>query len=224
VERGQLPYALLGAAAAGERRSREMLTSGVRVAAVATWPAARLWRSPLAQPVRHRAERRRAELVRDGRELARQTSVRARDASADLLRGLGDQLAQSGLADELAEWLLGTGAFDRVVTVFINHPATEALVVNALDDPGLDRLLGRVMDSRMVDELTARLLASEELQRIIDHVVASPELRAALTQQGAGLAEDVAAGVRSRTVRADDAAERLARAFLRRPRRPPEAG
>jgi hypothetical protein len=75
----------------------------------------------------------------------------------------------------------------------------------------------------MADDLTARILDSAQLQHVIDHVVASPELRAALTQQTAGLAEDVAAGVRSRTVRADDAAERFARALLRRPRRQSEA-
>lgn len=224
MERAQLPYVLLGAAAAGERRSREVVASGVRVAAVVSWPAARLWRSPIAQPVRRRAEQGRSELARDGRALAHRTSARTRVTAADVLRRIGDQLAESGVADDLVGWLLGSGAFDRVVTVVINHPATETLVVNTLDDPGLDRLLERAMASRMVDDLTARVLASEQLQEVIDHVVASPELRAALTQQTAGLAGDVAAGVRTRTVRADDAAERVARALLRRPRRPPEAG
>jgi hypothetical protein len=222
VERAQLPYVLLGAATAGERRSREILATGARAAAVTAWPAARLWRSRLAQPVRSSADRRQSELARNGRAFARRATVSVRDLSAELLRRVGDQLAQAGLADEFVGWLLGTGAFDSVLTVVINHPATEELVINTLDDPGLDRLLERAMASRMVDDLTARILASEQLQQVIDHVVASPELRAALTQQTAGLADDVAAGVRSRTVRADDAAERLARALLRRPRRRPE--
>jgi hypothetical protein len=223
VERAQLPYVLLGAAAAGERRSREIVATGVRAAAVATSPAGRLWRSPLAQPVRYRAERRRTDLAREGRSFAQRATVSIRDVSAEVLRRIGDQLGQSGIADDLVGWLLSTGAFDSVLTVVINHPATEELVVNTLDDPGLDRLLERAMASRMVDDLTARILDSAQLQQVIDHVVASPELRAALTQQTAGLAEDVAAGVRSRTVRADDAAERFARALLRRPRQRPEA-
>jgi hypothetical protein len=222
VERAQLPYVLLGAAAAGERRSRELVATGARAAAVVTWPAARLWRSPVARPVRRSTERRRAELARDGRAFTQRATVTVRELSAEVLRRVGDELARSGIADELVGWLLGTGAFDGVLTVVINHPATEKLVVNTLDDPGLDRLLERAMASRMVDDLTARILDSAQLQLVIDHVVASPELRAALTQQTAGLAEDVAAGVRSRTVRADDAAERVARALLRRPRRPPQ--
>ncbi|HEY2769579.1 MAG TPA: hypothetical protein VGI87_03385 [Solirubrobacteraceae bacterium] len=223
MERAQLSYVLLGAAAVGERRTREILATGARAAALATWPAARLWRSPLAQPMRRNADRRRAELAIEGEAFARRATVSVREVSAEVLRRVGDELAQSGVADELVGWLLGTGAFDRVLTVVINHPATEQLVVHTLDDPGIDRLLERALASRMADDLTARILASEQLQLVIDHVVASPELRAALTQQTAGLADDVAAGVRTRTVRADDAAERFARALLRRPRRPREA-
>jgi hypothetical protein len=220
VERAQLPYVLLGAAAAGERRSREVVSVGARAAALAAWPVGRIWRSQLADPLRLRAGEASSGLAREGRELVERARVRAGESGAELLRRLGDQLGESGLADEIVDWLLSTGAFDRVVTVVINHPATEALVTTTLDDPALDRLVARVMESRMLDDLTARLLASDELQMILDHVIRSPELRAALTHQTAGLAEDVAVGMRSRTFRADAAAERVARALIRRPRRP----
>ncbi len=222
MERESIPYVLLGAAVAGERRSREVVSTGVRVAGIASRPGALVWRSSLAAPVRTRANDTSSGLARDGRTLVRRAGTRARDAGLDLIRRLGDQLTESGIADDVVNWLLASGAFDRVVTIVINHPATETLLTNTLDDPALDRLVERIMESRMVDELTARIIQSEELQQVIDYVVRSPELRSALTSQGAGLAEDVAVGVRSRTVRADDTAERIARALLRRPRRRPE--
>jgi hypothetical protein len=181
---------LLGLAAAGERRSREFASVGLRAASVIAWPATRGWHSSLAAPLRNRADDASMELAREGQELAEQTRARLQ------------------------------AAVDRAAAMVINHPATEALVVKALDDPGLDRLIGRVMDSRMIDELTARLLESEELRLVLDYVTRSPELRAALAHQTAGIAEDVAVGVRTRTVAADDAAERFARALIRRRRRP----
>jgi hypothetical protein len=190
VKRAPLPYLLLGFAAASERRSREAVSVGVRAASVVAWPATWTLRSPLGAPLRRRADGVSVELAREGQELAEQAR------------------------DRLEE------AFDHAIAMVINHPATEALVVKALDDPGLDRLIARVMDSRMIDELTARLLESEELRLVLDYVTRSPELRAALAHQTAGIAEDVAVSVRTRTVAADDAAERFARALIRRRRRP----
>lgn len=224
MERSPLPYVLIGVAAAGERRTRQVVSYGLRTTTIATRPVARVWASPLVGPLRRRATATSSELARDGRDLVERAGVRTRESVTELVRRLGDQLAASGIADDLVGWLLGSGAFDRVVTVVINHPATETLLTATLDDPALDRLVERIMQSRMVDELTARIIESEELQRVIDYVVRSPELRAALSSQTAGLAEDVATGVRSRTVRADDAAERIARALLRRPRRSTEVG
>jgi hypothetical protein len=174
--------------------------------------------------LRRRATATSSGLARDGLDLVERARLRTRDSVTDLVRRLGDQLTESGLADDLVGWLLGSGAFDRVVTIVINHPATETLLTTTLDDPALDRLVERIMESRMVDELTARIIESEELQQVIDYVVRSPELRTALTSQTAGMAQDVATGMRTRTVRADDAAERFARGLLRRPRRSTEPG
>lgn len=192
------------------------------MAGIAVLPAAVGWRSPVAAPLRRRARDMSTGLADDGRELAEQSRVRAQEVVTDLLRRLAEQLEQSGLADQVVDRLLNSGALDRVIAVVINHPATEAMIANVLDEPGVERLVTRVIDSRMVIELTARLLESEEMDLILGHVMRSPELRAALAHQGAGLAGDVAVGVRSRTAVADAAAERLARAVLRRPR-PPES-
>jgi hypothetical protein len=61
-------------------------------------------------------------------------------------------------------------------------------------------------------------MASEEMQRVIAHIASSPELRTAMAEQSAGLAEEMVAGVRQRTVSLDDVAERTVRGWLRRPR------
>jgi len=182
-------YALIGAAAAAERLTRATVSAGARAVSVAAWPAEQIWSSPLGGPARRRADAVSAAWAGDGQALVRAGRIRTR------------------------------AAFDRAVIGVINHPATEALVASALDDPGLDRLVARVMDSRLIDELTARLLESEEMELVLDYVTRSPELRAALAHQTAGLAEDVATGVRSRTVVADAAAESFARRLIgRRPR------
>jgi hypothetical protein len=192
----------------------------MRVAGVAMRPAGVVWRSPMGAPVRNRVGAASDALERSGRELVARTSVHARVSGSRELRRLGDQLNESGLTDEIIDKLLSSGAFDRIVTVVINHPATEALVVNVVDEPALERLVARVMESRLVDGITAQLLASEEMQAILDYVTRSPELRAALAHQTAGMAEDVAVGVRSRTYNADETAERFARRLLRRRPKP----
>jgi hypothetical protein len=208
---------LLGTVAVGERRSRELLSLGARAASIAAWPAAQGWRSPLAAPLRTRTGALTDGLAREGEELA--AGVRSRVEA--LMRELADQIANSGAADELVERVLSSGAFDNVVTVVIDHPATEAAIASALDAPGMERLIARVMDSRMVDDVVERLLESDEMRLILDYVTRSPELRAALAHQTAGLAGDVAVGVRSRTVAADDATERVARSLFRRRQRTP---
>jgi hypothetical protein len=218
-----LRFVALGLAAEGERRARAAMSVAARAAGVAAWPAGQAWRSPLAAPIRRRATSAANGLAHDGRKLAARSQASARDAGALAMRRLEDELSRSGLLDQVLDRLLGSAAFDRMVTVVINHPATEALVVNVVGDPGMDRLITRVMESRVVDELTAQLLASEELQVVLEYITRSPELRAALAHQTAGLADDVAVGVRTRTSVADATAERFARTLLRRRRRPEAA-
>ena len=220
MQRESVPYVVLGAVAAGERRSRAIASAGVRVAGVAARPAGAVWRSPLGAPVRNRVAAASDALERSGRELAARTGEQARSSGSKELSRLGDELAESGLLDQIIDRLMSSGAFDRIVTVVINHPATEALVINVVDEPALERLVSRVMESRLVDGITAQLLASEEMQAILDYVTRSPELRAALAHQTAGMAEDVAVGVRSRTYNADVAAERFARRLLKRRPKP----
>jgi hypothetical protein len=220
-EEASYRYVVLGVLAAGEARSRSALSLGGRAARLATAPAARVWRSPIAGPVRRRAAGVASSLERDGRQFSERADARSL-AVANAAAGGVDRVFAAGIADAIVERLLATGALDRMITVMINHPATDDLVTNALDEPGLERLIARVMDSRMLDELVARLLQSHEFQQILERVTRSPELRSALAHQTAGMAGDVADGVRSRTVVADLAVERFARSLVRRGRQAKE--
>ena len=74
----------------------------------------------------------------------------------------------------------------------------------------------RVLDSELLLESTARALRSEEIRLVLEWIADSPEIRKAVFQQSAGLADVVGREVRGRSASADDAAERLARSFLRR--------
>lgn len=183
------------------------------------WPVGRVWRSPPASPLRAWTGDTSTALAENGQALVTRSRHDAEAAGRLLLRRLGDRLVRSQLTDEMATRLLTSGAVDRIAGVVVNHPATEALVANALDDPGLSPLIARALDSRLVDELVTQLLASDEMRLVLEYVRQSPELRAAPGQQTAGLAADMADSVRSRTVVADAAAERVAHSLIRRRRR-----
>jgi hypothetical protein len=143
------------------------------------------------------------------------------------LQASGDAAFEAALEGPLTEQLaraLGEHRIiERVADELIANGTVTALVDQALE-AGLgeqiaDRLLAPdVLDSRVLLELTDRVMASAEMQRVIAHIASSPELRAAIAEQSSGLADDMVAGVRERTVSLDDVAERTVRGWLRRPR------
>src|SRR3954451_15946880 len=104
---------------------------------------------------------------------------------------------------------------DRAAAVAVDYD----LLDRVLASPEVEAFIVRVMQSTLVDDLTDQVLASEELQRVVEHVAQSEEVRRALRAQSAGLADEVAGEMRTRSAAADDAAERFARRLLRR-RRP----
>jgi hypothetical protein len=90
-----------------------------------------------------------------------------------------------------------------------------------LESPGLERLIVSVLESRLVDELTERVLRSPELERVVEYVSTSPQVLDAVSHQTRSMADEMALNVRRRAERADDAAERTVRGWLRRPRPQP---
>ena len=93
----------------------------------------------------------------------------------------------------------------------VRHRVLERIVGELAETGELERLLTAALASERTLELTDRVLASDETQLALRHVAGSPELRAAVASQSAGLAEDVAGGIRSSGRRLDDRAERVVR-------------
>ncbi len=83
---------------------------------------------------------------------------------------------------------------------------------------------GRAEEPR--SRLVAREAVNLTIDEVIQHLAENPEVRGLVTQQTAGIADEIVGGVRGRTVSADIVLERLARGLLRRPPReqlPPPA-
>ena len=97
-----------------------------------------------------------------------------------------------------------------------DDPRATEFVENILGSPAVERLVGSVLESPATLALTERILGSPEMQKLLETIAASPEIRNVITEQSAGIVSDVTAGVRTRSVRLDDAAERAARRLLRR--------
>jgi hypothetical protein len=216
MERSDVPYLLVGAAAVAQRRSAAALGLAFRATEIAAAPAVLVWRSPPAGPLRRRASEVTVALTQDGR----QTVISSRGAAVVAVRRIGSDVSQSAVVEDAVDRLLAAGIIDRIASAIVHHPATLRMVDGVLDDPAVGRIVTRILQSSMVEDLTARILESDEMQMVLEHITRSPELRAALAQQTAGLATDMAVSVRSRTFVADDVAERAARGLFRRKQRP----
>jgi hypothetical protein len=117
-------------------------------------------------------------------------------------------LLEHQVVERLAAELVAEIEIDAAVDAALEHETTQQLVAAIIASPGLDRLLVQATD---------RALRGPELQRVIEHVSPSPEVRAALQQQSASLAGEMAEGLRTRAENLDDVAERTVRGWLRRP-------
>jgi hypothetical protein len=174
-----------------------LLVTGARagraVSVIAIVPVRGAYRSPLGAPWRAVAD----GLAADGIDARRELQARAQAAFDRALAGpltehLGRLIAEHRVVERLAQELIAQGTVTAVVD--------EAL------------------EAGLAAELTDRLLQSPEMQRLIQYIAGSPDLRAAMTEQTAGLADEMVSGVRSRAESMDDLAEKTVRGWLRRPR------
>ena len=89
-------------------------------------------------------------------------------------------------------------------------------IENALNSPETERRINEILESELVDRVWDRLLASDEVQRLVERIAEAPEVRAAITQQGLGLLDDVGRGFAAVTRRIDDWLEQRFRRLFRR--------
>lgn len=118
---------------------------------------------------------------------------------------------------------LESPAVERALVRVLEGPAVEEAVERLLTSPAVERAAINALDSPLVDKVWDRLLQSDEAQKLVERVAEAPEVRAAITQQGFGLLEDIGRQIRRIAHRLDGGAETLARRLtFRRPDVKPE--
>jgi hypothetical protein len=128
-----------------------------------------------------------------------------------------DRLVARGRDEQVRLQALAPGGVTQLaVGVVVDHALVERTVAELLRAGVLEDVADQIAASRLPDHLLLespaldhvidQLLDSEQLHRVIAHVAASPELRTALTAQSAGLADELAGEMRSRTATAADRA------------------
>lgn len=127
-----------------------------------------------------------------------------------------DKALAGSLPDAVARSLVEHRVIERVVAEVVSSPEFDRAVTAALEHEVARRLADQAIASSLSAEVTDRVLESAELQKIVEHVASSPEVRVAMTRQTASLADELVGGLRRRSERADDAAQRKTRGWLGR--------
>lgn len=132
------------------------------------------------------------------RAAARATRRPLEAAADDHLVPELSRLADRAFASELPEELARSIA---------EHHVLERVALALAESGALDSAVEKVLASPQTKETVDRLVRSDEVRLAIKEVVASPEVRSALAEQSVGLAEEMAAEIRGRTVELDDRIE-----------------
>jgi hypothetical protein len=127
-----------------------------------------------------------------------------------------DGVLRSPLTREAVDRVLRSTLVLHVVDTVVRGPIVDAALRAAEEAEVPQRLADRLIRDGIADELVARLLESEELWLLVDEVARSPAVTDAISHQGAGLADQVAAVVRDRSRKADARLETAARRVLGR--------
>ena len=111
-------------------------------------------------------------------------------------------------------------AVERALVRVLQGPAVREAAAGALNSREVEQAILDALDSEMVDRIWARLLESDETQRLVERIAEAPEVRAAITQQGVGLLQDIGRQIGAVLRQLDDVVERVAwRITFRRRRR-----
>jgi uncharacterized RDD family membrane protein YckC len=207
---------------------------GTTTGKVVLFPVRVVARSPLAAPFRSSAE----GLAETGRTAEVNARRRLEAVAGDVLatpeaEQVVDGVLAGALPEAVARSLIEHRVIERVVTEALasaeldgtivsarETERTERIVEQALESPALARLVADALESRQTVDLTERIVRSPAFRSALTEVLSSPELRAALTAQSRSLAEEVAASLRHRLRRLDDAVERAPRRWFHRSPRP----
>jgi uncharacterized RDD family membrane protein YckC/polyhydroxyalkanoate synthesis regulator phasin len=198
------------------------------------YPARAVARSPLGGPFRGRADslaatgrnaeldaRRRLETVAGG-ALATPEAEQVIDGvfAGALPEAVARSLVDHRVVERIVAEALERAELERKSEAALETERTEQLVEQVLTSPSLERMLVDALESRLTLELTDTVVHSEAFKRALTNVLSSPEVRRALAGQSRSFAGEIAAGLRARMVRVDDAVERRCRRWVGRHPRP----
>ncbi len=204
---------------------------GATTGRLVLFPARVVARSPLTEPFRSRAE----GLAETGRSAEVDARRRLETVAGEVLatpeaEQVVEGVLEGPLPEAVARSLIEHRVVERVVAEALESAELEREAVSALDterlvaqilaSPALERLLADALESRLTLDVTDRMVRSPAFRSALAQVLSSPELRSALKGQSMSLAEEMAAGLRRRLLRLDDAAERGPRRWFRRSPRP----
>jgi hypothetical protein len=158
----------------------------------------------------------RSQLAGDVVERLAASPLGERALSGALEGPLVEAVARDLVRYHVADRLLSEELIENTTRRVLDGAELERVVEATLESPTVERIIERAIDSRLADHAVLRLLQSEELWLIVDEVARSPAVTAAIARQSAGLADQVAGGVRERSRDADDWVERRVRRLLRR--------
>ena len=206
---------------------------GVTTGKLVLLPARVVARSALARPFRSQVE----GLAETGRSAELEARHRIETVAAGVLATPETEQVLEGvlagpLPETIARSLVEHRVVERVVTEALasadletelsaaaETERTERLVAQVLESPALERLVSDALESQLTLDLSDRIVRSPAFRNVLYGVLSSPEIRTALTGQTTSLAEEMAASIRHRLLRLDDAAERRPRHWFRRPPR-----
>jgi uncharacterized RDD family membrane protein YckC len=207
---------------------------GAATGRLVLFPARVLVRSPLAGPLRGRAD----SLAQTGRSAEVDARRRLESVAEEVLgapeaehvvdgvfagalpEAVARSLIEHRVVERVVAEVLASGELDREIVSSREAEQTERLVAQVLASPGLERVLADALDSRLTLDLTDRMVRSPAFKRALTQVLSSPELRAALKGQSVSFADELVAGIRGRLRRLDDVVERGPRRWFGRPARP----
>ena len=135
------------------------------------------------------------------------------------LTATGEELLAGPEVDAFGRALAEHRVVERVARPVLAAPEVEDALASMLEEERTRRIVEQALDSHLAVQVTDHLLQSPELERAVEQIASSAAVRAALANQSSSLAGELAAGLRRRAERLDDAAERTVRRWLRRPLR-----
>ena len=152
------------------------------------------------------------------RQAQRAMATRAEEAALALLDAFVARMMDEQVIDRVLERAEAAGLAQRVVDRILEDGVIEQVADRVLSGPELERMLAAAFRSALPDEVIAQLLASEAVWILVDEIARSPSVTEAISHQGTGFLEQVAAKARDRSRTADARVQRLAERLSRRKR------